>query len=71
MLRRAARFGAFPREAYAHTKGALIAEAVARVEHETADEAARAAAVWTAPESRAARSVQREKLQRGRSSRQD
>ena len=71
VLRRAARLGAFPREAYAHTKGALIAEAVARVEHETADEAARAAAVWTAPESRAARAAQREKLQRGRSSRQD
>src|SRR2546429_2794098 len=44
VLRRATRLGAFPREAYAHTKAALIAEAVARVEHETADEAARAAA---------------------------
>src|SRR5207244_522158 len=43
VLRRAARLGAFPREAYAHTKAALIAEAVARVEHETEDEAARAA----------------------------
>jgi len=66
VLRRAARLGAFPREAYAHTKAALGAEAVARVEAETEEEAARAAAVWTAPESRAARAVQREKLGRGR-----
>ena len=66
VLRRAARLGAFPREAYAHTKAALVAEAVARVEAETEEEAARAGAVWTAPESRAARAVQREKLGRGR-----
>jgi len=66
VLRRAARLGAFPREAYAHTKAALVAEAVARVEAETEEEAARAAAVWTAPESGAARAVQREKLGRGR-----
>jgi len=69
VLRRAARLGAFPREAYAHTKAGLIAEAVARVEHETEDEAACAGAVWTAPESRAARAAQRAKL--GRSTRQD
>src|SRR5436309_933016 len=66
VLRRAARLGAFPRQAYAHTKAALVAEAVARVEAETEEEAARAAAVWTAPESGAARAVQREKLGRGR-----
>jgi enoyl-CoA hydratase len=63
-LRRAARLGAFPREAYAHTKAALVAEAVARVRAETPEEAARTAAVWTAPESRAARARQREKLGR-------
>ena len=62
VLRRAARLGAFPREAFAHAKAALVAEAVARVEAETEEEAARAAAVWTAPESRAARAAQREKL---------
>src|SRR2546425_8899468 len=62
VLRRAARLGAFPREAYAHTKAALIAEAVARVEHETPEEAARGAAVWTTAESRAARAAQRAKL---------
>ena len=61
-LRRAARLGSFPREAYAHTKAALVAEAVARVRAETPDEAARGAAVWTAVESRAARKAQRAKL---------
>lgn len=66
VLRRAARLGAFPREAYAHAKAALVAEAVARVEAETADEAAQAIAVWSASESRAARRKQREKLGRSR-----
>ncbi|HZP41045.1 MAG TPA: enoyl-CoA hydratase/isomerase family protein [Candidatus Binatia bacterium] len=62
VLRRAARLGAFPREAYAHTKAALVAEAVARVEAETPDEAEHAAAVWTTEESRAARRAQRRRL---------
>src|SRR5213083_746109 len=62
VLRRAARLGSFPREAYAHTKTALVAEAVARVEAETPDEATRGAAVWTTAESRAARAEQRAKL---------
>jgi enoyl-CoA hydratase len=62
VLRRAARLGAFPREAYAYTKAALVAEAVARVEAESPAEAERAAAIWTTPESRAARRAQREKL---------
>jgi hypothetical protein len=62
VLRRAARLGSFPREAYAHTKAALVADAVARVRGETADEAARGAAVWTTDESRAARAAQRAKL---------
>ena len=62
VLRRAARLGSFPREAYAHTKAALVADAVARVRVETADEAARGAAVWTTDESRAARAAQRAKL---------
>src|SRR5438046_3514526 len=61
-LRRAARLGSFPREAYAHTKAALVAEAVAHVQAETPDEAARGAAVWTTAESRAARKAQRAKL---------
>ncbi len=62
VLRRAARLGAFPREAYAHTKAALVAEVVARAEAETPEEAERAGAVWTTAESRAARAVQRAKL---------
>ena len=62
VLRRAAHLAAFPREAYAHTKRALIDEAVARVEAETDESAARAAAVWTSAESRAARAAQQAKL---------
>ncbi len=62
VLRRAARLGAFPREAYAHTKTALVAEAIARIEAETPGEAARTAAVWTTAESRAARAAQRARL---------
>ena len=62
VLRRAARLGTFPREAYAHTKAALVAEAVGRVEAETPEEAARGAAVWATAESRAARAAQRAKL---------
>jgi len=62
VLSRAAYLGTYPREAYAHTKAALIAEAVARVKAETAEEAARAAAVWMMPESLAAREAQQEKL---------
>jgi enoyl-CoA hydratase len=62
VLRRAARLGAFPREAYAHAKAALIAEAVARIEAETPEEALQTMSVWITPESRAARAKQREKL---------
>lgn len=64
VLRRAARMGAFPREAYAHTKAALVAEAVARTRGETPEEAERTAAVWTSAESRTARAAQRTKLGR-------
>jgi len=62
VLRRAARLAAFPREAYAHAKAALAADALARIDAETPAEAAAAIAVWSAPESRAARARQREKL---------
>jgi enoyl-CoA hydratase len=62
VLRRAARLGAFPREAYAHAKAALIAEAVARIEAETPEEALQTMSVWITAESRAARAKQREKL---------
>ncbi|HEY8516079.1 MAG TPA: enoyl-CoA hydratase/isomerase family protein [Candidatus Binatia bacterium] len=63
VLRRAARMGKFPREAYAHTKAQLVAEAAARVRAETPEEALAAAAVWVTEESRAARAAQRQKLQ--------
>jgi enoyl-CoA hydratase len=62
VLRRAARMGAFPREAYAHTKAALVGEALQRIGAETPQEAERATAVWISDESRAARSAQRAKL---------
>lgn len=62
VLRRAARLGGFPREAYAHTKAGLVADTVARVEAETPEEAAHGAAIWTTAESRAARLAQRQKL---------
>jgi Delta3-Delta2-enoyl-CoA isomerase len=64
VMRRAARMGAFPREAYAHTKLALVAETVERVLAETPDEASRAAAIWQTEESRAARARQLEKLRK-------
>lgn len=62
VLRRAARMGALPREAYAHTKAALIADALRSVRAETAAEAQATTAVWTTDESRAARAAQRKKL---------
>ncbi len=60
--RRATRMAAFPRDAYAHTKAALVEEAVRRIMHESPDAEERAAAVWTSAESRAARARQRAKL---------
>lgn len=62
VLRRAARLATFPREAYAHAKAAFVDETLARIRTETPAEASRTAAVWSGPESRAARSKQREKL---------
>jgi enoyl-CoA hydratase/carnithine racemase len=64
VLRRAARLGASPRDAYAHTKAGLVADALARVAAETPADEAHGAAVWTSPESRTARAAQRAKLAR-------
>lgn len=61
-LQRAARMGAFPREAYAHAKAAIVAAAAGRIEAETADEALATMSVWITPESRAARARQRHAL---------
>jgi enoyl-CoA hydratase/carnithine racemase len=65
VFRRAARLGAFPSDAYAHTKAALVAEAIVRIESESADEALRTAAVWMSPESVAARAAQQQRLAKG------
>jgi len=65
VMRRAARLGSFPRGAYAHTKAALVAEATARIEAETAEEAMAGAAIWLTPESTAARAAQAQRLADG------
>lgn len=62
VLRRAAQLGAHPREAYAHTKNALTAEAVERVRTETREQAMATGSVWMTPESLAARMRQAQKL---------
>jgi enoyl-CoA hydratase/carnithine racemase len=62
VLRRAARMGAFPRDAYAHTKAPPGGGCARARPCETAADAERAAAVWSSDESRAARKRQREKL---------
>ncbi|MCX8073549.1 MAG: enoyl-CoA hydratase/isomerase family protein [Candidatus Binatia bacterium] len=62
VLRRAARLGAFPAEAYAHTKRALVGPAVQAILAETEDEARDTRAVWQSPEGRAARHRQCERL---------
>ena len=62
VFRRATRLGSFPRDAYAHTKAALVAETIARIESETPEEAQRTAAVWLSAESVAARAAQAQKL---------
>jgi enoyl-CoA hydratase len=59
VLRRVGRLAAFPRAVYAHAKAGMIADALARVAAETPAEEARGAAVWTSPESRAARAALR------------
>jgi enoyl-CoA hydratase len=62
VFRRAARLGSFPSDAYAHTKAALVAETIARIESESPEEAQRTAAVWLSAESVAARAEQAQKL---------
>jgi len=62
VLARAAEIGAYSREAYAHTKAAFIADAVARIRGESEQEAVATMMVWISEESRAARRRQRERL---------
>jgi enoyl-CoA hydratase/carnithine racemase len=61
-LRRAARLGAYPQEAYAHAKQWLLGDTLTRIAGETPEQAVATLAVWNAEESRAARRAQRRKL---------
>lgn len=65
VFRRAARIGSFPRGAYAHTKSALVAAAIDRIEAETPEEAMAGAAIWMTPESVSARAAQAQRLAGG------
>jgi len=62
-LATAARLGTFPREVFAHTKRALVGDALARIDAVPMSAELAAAELWRAPESRAARAAQRERLQ--------
>jgi enoyl-CoA hydratase len=62
VLRRAAKLGSHPGEAYAHTKSALATEAIERVRAESRESVEATAAVWMAPESLAARVAQAQRL---------
>jgi len=62
VLRRASRLANLPAEAYAHTKAALVAPAVAAILGESDAEARETRAVWQSPEGRAARHAQRQRL---------
>lgn len=62
VMGRAARLGSYPRDAYAHTKAALVSEAAERVRAQAPEEAASDIAAWMTPESLAARAAQAEKL---------
>jgi enoyl-CoA hydratase/carnithine racemase len=64
VLRRAARLGTHPREAYAHTKALLVAPVAAAVRAESDAEAAATRALWTAAENRAVRTAHFAKIRR-------
>lgn len=59
----AARLAGYPREVYAHAKSRFVADALARLDAVTMDEELRIAALWSTDESRAARAVQRRRLE--------
>jgi enoyl-CoA hydratase len=58
----AERLGGYPREAYAHAKRELVADAVSRLERVPVDRELEIAALWSTGESRAARAAQRNRL---------
>ncbi len=62
VMDRAAELGSYPKEAYAHTKAALVSGAAERVRAQTPEDAASDIAAWMTPESLAARTAQAERL---------
>jgi enoyl-CoA hydratase len=64
VLALADRLAAYPREVYAHAKAELVGDALARLDAITMDRELEIAALWSAPESRAARAEQRRQLER-------
>src|SRR5262245_2979051 len=63
-LATAARLGGFPSEVFAHTKRALLGDALARIDAVPMSAELAAAELWRTAESRAARRAQRERLGR-------
>jgi enoyl-CoA hydratase len=62
-VRRAAeRLAGLPREVYAHAKAELLRDAMTRLDSVSLDEELAVAALWSTPESRAARAAQRRRL---------
>ena len=59
---RVERLAGLPREVYAHAKAELLRDAVARIDAVTLDDELAIAALWSTPESRAARAAQRRRL---------
>jgi enoyl-CoA hydratase len=58
----AERLARHPQEVYRHAKTELIADAIARIDRVTLDQELEIAALWSTPESRAARAAQRDRL---------
>jgi enoyl-CoA hydratase len=58
----ATRLGRYPREVYAHQKDAIVGAAVARIDAVALEDELAIAALWSVPESRAARAAQRARL---------
>jgi enoyl-CoA hydratase len=61
----AARLGGYPRDVFAHTKLTLVGDALARIDAVPIERELEIAALWTVPESQAARAAQRKQLERG------
>jgi enoyl-CoA hydratase len=57
------RVASYPREVYAHAKAELVGDALARLDAISIEQELATAALWTTPESRAARAAQRRRLE--------